>query len=94
MDDLISRQALLDAFGFSEKTRKYGGDDSGYETLLRYEVQDIIEDAPTAYPKKGKWKHISDLNFMCSECGWIEKWSRYCPNCGARMEEPYDKDCC
>ena len=49
---------------------------------------DMIEEQPTVlYPKKGKWKHISDLNFMCSECGWIEEWSRYCPNCGARMED-------
>lgn len=45
-DDLISRQALLDSFGFSEKTRKYGGDHSGYNTLMFYEIQDIIEDLP------------------------------------------------
>lgn len=32
--DLISRQALLEQFGLSEKTRKYGGDRSGYETMM------------------------------------------------------------
>ena len=47
MDDLISRQEALDAFGLSEKTRKYGGDHSGYETIMRYEVQDVIENLPS-----------------------------------------------
>lgn len=44
--DAISRQALLDDFGFSEKTRKYGGDHSGYNTMMLYEIQDVIESQP------------------------------------------------
>lgn len=44
--DTISRQALLDDFGFSEKTRKYGGDHSGYNTMMLYEIQDVIESQP------------------------------------------------
>ena len=43
MSDLISRQAAIDAFGLSEKTRKYGGDHSGYGTMMLYEIQDTLE---------------------------------------------------
>lgn len=42
---LIDREKLLNAFGLSEKTRKYGGDHSGYDTRMLYEIQDTIEDA-------------------------------------------------
>lgn len=41
-DDLISRQAAIEAFGLSDKTRKFGGDHSGYETMMLYEIQDTI----------------------------------------------------
>jgi len=50
-DDAISRQALLDDFGFSEKTRKYGGDHSGYNTMMLYEIQDVIESQPSVKPQ-------------------------------------------
>lgn len=42
-NDYIRRQKALDAFGLSEKTRKYGGDHSGYDTRMLYEIQDTIE---------------------------------------------------
>lgn len=42
---LINREELLNAFGLSENTRKYGGDHSGYDTRMLYEIQDTIEDA-------------------------------------------------
>ena len=48
MSDLISRQDAIDAFGLSEKTRKYGGDHSGYDTRMLYEIQDILEGLPSA----------------------------------------------
>lgn len=48
MNDLISRQAAIDAFGLSEKTRKYGGDHSGYDTRMLYEIQDVLEGLPSA----------------------------------------------
>lgn len=41
---LINREELLKAFGLSEKTRKYGGDHSGYSTWMLYEIQDTIEE--------------------------------------------------
>ena len=48
MSDSISRQDAIDAFGLSEKTRKYGGDHSGYNTMMLYEIQDILEGLPSA----------------------------------------------
>lgn len=49
-NDTIYRRAAIDAFGLSEKTRKFGGDHSGYETMMLYEIQDIIENIPAAEP--------------------------------------------
>lgn len=57
-DKLISLNAALDTFGLSEKTRKYGGDHSGYDTLMLYEVQDALEALPDAGPA---W-------IPCTEC--------------------------
>ena len=60
MSDLISRQDAIDAFGLSEKTRKYGGDHSGYNTMMLYEIQDILEGLPSAEPKTGGWIPCSE----------------------------------
>lgn len=48
--DCISRRDALEAFGLSEKTRKYGGDHSGYDTMMMYEIQDTIENLPPIQP--------------------------------------------
>ena len=45
--------------------------------------------------KHGRWEKLYQGNYKCSECGdwWAAddeeeiKTFRYCPNCGARMEE-------
>lgn len=49
--DAVDRQTALEAFGLSEKSRKYGGDHSGYDTLMKYEIQDILEDLPSVTPQ-------------------------------------------
>jgi len=49
--DAIRRQDALDAFGLSEKTRKYGGDHSGYDPMMLYEIQNILEELPSVNPK-------------------------------------------
>ena len=46
--EYIRKQDALDAFGLSEKTRKYGGDHSGYDTRMLYEIQDTIESTEPA----------------------------------------------
>ena len=97
MDDLISRQAALDAFGLSEKTRKWGGDHSGYDARMLYEIQDVLEDLPSVNPQKtGRWIEVTDeetlttrtYHYECSECGShlkaVEK-TRYCSECGALL---------
>ena len=38
----------------------------------------------------GRWKHIHVGGFgyipACSECGWHDSETNYCPNCGAKMD--------
>lgn len=38
--------------------------------------------------KTGKWKHVHQWTWDCSECGYRvnAKYFKYCPNCGAKME--------
>lgn len=59
MDKLISYNAAIEAFGLSEKTRKYGGDHSGYDTRMLYEIQDTLENLPPA--KDDRLVMIADL---------------------------------
>lgn len=47
MNDYVNRQVVLDAFGLSDKTQKYGGDHSGYDTRMLYEIQDTLENIPS-----------------------------------------------
>ena len=96
-EDCISRQAALDTFGLSEKSRKYGGDHSGYDTIMLYEVQDALEALPSvaAEPKKAKWVLVHPLQendggaYVCSECrsgDYDCERDKYCRWCGAEME--------
>lgn len=72
MSDLIDRQAALNAFGLSEKTRKYGGDHSGYNTMALYEIQDVLEGLPSAVPeyKMDEW---------CTDCQEYDQGKHCCP---------------
>ena len=99
--DAISRQALLDDFGFSEKTRKYGGDHSGYNTMMLYEIQDIIESQPPVNPQKiGHWIWQTENIYRCSECGediYVKEVMnvpqyKCCPMCMAKMIEKQESE--
>lgn len=88
-NDYIRRQKALDAFGLSEKTRKYGGDHSGYDTRMLYEIQDTIESlepADVAPVVHAHW--IDGYRWQtCSKCRNKGKRSwKFCPNCGAKMD--------
>ena len=50
---------------------------------------EYIKQMPSAEPKKGSWSlHKSGALFICSVCEQTSlRTERYCPNCGARMEE-------
>ena len=73
MDEYIRKQDALDAFGLSEKTRKYGGDHSGYDTRMLYEIQDTIEfiepaDVVPVVRCKNCKHHTYDEIFCCYWC--------------------------
>ena len=105
MDDLISRQAVLDM--------QYRIDDSA--TLSSRDVVNVddIEDLPsvTPQPKMGRWitKDGKEqgydiggiktwyIQIMCDKCGFIKTaieghtgQYKFCPNCGAKMLEVKD----
>lgn len=91
-EDCISRAELLKDFGCSEKTRKYGGNHSGYGTYMLYEIQDIIEDAPSVTPteRTGRWVEDKYHRNICNNCGYVQgafEPGSYCPNCGAKMKD-------
>lgn len=86
--DLISRQAVLD------ELEKW----DWQELYLPIHFKQILDDVPSV-ENRGEW--IDDhADTVCSECGWScneayfwndEKrtygyYSKFCPNCGARMK--------
>ena len=86
MDDLISRQAAIDAI-----------DKALSRTFVEPCGEMILKDLPSAQPEreKGKWVGCDDdwLKTMCkcSECGAMidinEKYRNFfCYHCGARMD--------
>lgn len=91
MDDLISRQALIDAF--EEEFYSMYSDDYNY--MIKF-----FNNLPSAEPKKGKWlvqfNGWGDVYYECSWCKAAitliegtptDNLYYYCPVCGARMEE-------
>jgi len=92
MNDLISRQAAIDAYGdwYVEE-----GTAEGFIGT----VKQLLEGLPSAQPKRirGKWIPITNgrLGHECDQCheyapsyeSGNEYLSRFCPNCGADMRE-------
>ena len=90
MDDLISRQAVLDAIMGQPPEPHYP---SWYAERL--------EQLPSAQPerKKGQWMkedrgHV-EYCAVCDQCGFDWIWSdreyfKFCPNCGADMRGEQD----
>ena len=92
MDDLISRQALLDAFDEFEP-----GEECEYEHDMWMDMRMDVIHAPSieATPvRRGKWvqkpvmvRTPNAKNYTCSVCGGDDYGKNYCPNCGADMRE-------
>lgn len=92
MDDLISRQAAIDAL--NEKCLM--------PVWCKVLVKKMLTDLPPAQPqrKKGKWDtffsdryKVHEIGVECSCCGYrTQERTTYCPNCGAEMEKgAYDE---
>ena len=88
MDDLISRQAAIDALvKWTHLTWEH--------LKIIYPMLNVLEELPSA-ERRGRWEMKEDpYGFfdtipVCSACGCTTKYrvtSAYCPNCGARMDE-------
>lgn len=92
-DEYIRKQDALDAFGLSEKTRKYGGDHSGYDTRMLYEIHDALTGIPAADVAPVKHAYWIDTDnyyrrWRCSACSGHTKEAHplFCPFCGAKMD--------
>ena len=88
MDDLISRQAAIDATWF----------EPSYTNPLNVltEVRDRLEALPsTGQERKGRWIRNDNGTYSCSVCqSWIPEqqhhYARYCLYCGADMRGEKD----
>lgn len=84
-EDTIGRQTAVNAF--PEDTLAWDISD-GY--LAPHYVRKILEELPSAEPRKGKWAGKGDSEgfgiFICGTCGKFAMMkSNFCPNCGADM---------
>lgn len=101
MNDLISRQAAIDALG--ERPHLWGDCDYNWGRVKQYESdKEAIETVPSAPQCRenihGEWLMSDESKlrpYMCSNCGCLYDvdtvmgkivW-QFCPNCGAQMEE-------
>ena len=89
MDDVISRQAAVDAV---VRVREHHA----------YDEIEELNALPSAQPerKRGRWIDetfkpwgLVHHPYRCSLCGEHAEYdSMYCPNCGAKMEVEHDTD--
>lgn len=91
MEDLISRQAVIDTLDRMDKVLDEDRTVEMYRDLLK-ECYTVLPSVNPQKPKIGHWKSTIDGKPICSECDFISESldgyfvSNYCPNCGARME--------
>lgn len=97
MNDLISRQAAIDAIDRLDIPE----DMCVFEILSHIELE--IGTLPSVQPQKtaGRWIEVDDaynrISGRCSACGWESHMyeddvvgMNYCPNCGADMRGKQD----
>lgn len=54
------------------------------------QVADWLEELLEHKNSRGEWT-LYGRNYKCSKCGELIPWaSKYCPNCGVKMSEPFD----
>lgn len=94
----IDADALIKDNGLEGAT-KYGNRSAkqrtkSYSTMMLYEIEEMIDEAPTidAEPvKHGRWIDNNNKTWSCSICqSWIpdeqHSYARYCLHCGAKMD--------
>ena len=82
MNDCISRAEAL-----KHSHIEYDDDGDGHRVVYFEDIEELPSVAQP--PKIGLWIKMGEgfTPYKCSECGAIEfKQSKYCPNCGAKME--------
>lgn len=105
MDDLISRQAAIDA-AIEAADEWDGGCNRSRAEIIAKALEQL---PPVSTEKTGRWKKIESgdkafpESIVCSRCGcensYISEWdehnnplskafktTKYCPNCGCKME--------
>lgn len=96
MAEYIERQAAIDAFNRIKNTLK-NPQTAHYDTLMFYEIEDVLEDvepADVVQVRHGKWLPTNDDNKKrCNKCDTVVLiamypmgGANYCPNCGAKMD--------
>lgn len=100
MDDLISRQAVIDVLdGICNRECEYSKKQRAYMCGSCHlgSAFDAIEELPSAERKTGRWVDGRVAFFLtCSKCGCHVRKNisevfegkgalNYCPNCGAKM---------
>lgn len=104
MNDLISRQAAIEAICTQGTSAERDGQYVISLATAKQRAVDILESLPTIAPvKRGRWIknqrksifHIEPV-YICSCCREQEalgemELSNYCPNCGARMRGEEDE---
>ena len=89
-DRLISADALKEKWCRECANRGFCNEETGWCD----DVKELYA-MPTIEPKHGRWIKLYKGNYKCSVCGdwWgcdqseIVADMKYCPNCGARMDE-------
>ena len=96
MDDLISRQAAIDAFDTEGNELIVAGKENA-DAVEKYlkTVMERIEQLPSAEPGSGKWIDANICGelpvIVCDQCHTFfpiafGDFHNFCPNCGAKME--------
>ena len=76
MDDCVSREAVRKAYKHMVIT--------GNMTTLINEVEALPPITPAE--KIAHWVNNQNGTYTCDSCGCKHSRSRYCPNCGTKME--------
>ncbi len=97
MTDYISREVavkIAEKYGLAEGSTL--GHHSGIADCIALEISRVPA-ADVAPVRHGHWRRFADCGVtQCSVCDYsVEEYIefRYCPNCGAKMDEEVNKTC-